>query len=70
VKLLDGFKNGTETKPGPQIDRNVSEGPLGRTCMHDPEVFHYTIDRDFEGARKEWETAKAEAAAKAAAQKK
>ena len=70
VALLEKFKNGEEVKIGPQIDRNHSEGPQGRTSLHNPSEINRTIDRDFDAAKREWEEARAKAAAAAAAQKK
>ena len=66
--MLEQFKNGEEPKKGPQIDRNVSEGPQGRTSLHKLDDI-LPIDRDFDAAKKEWEDAKAAAAAKAEAAK-
>jgi len=57
-------------KVGPQIDRNFSEGPQGRACLHQLDQLNTTFERDFEGAKKEWEEARAKAAAAAAAAKK
>jgi len=52
VILLKQLAIGDEHKLGPQIDRNFSEGPEGRTSLKDPErVIH---DRDFDQAKKEW----------------
>lgn len=67
VALLEKFKNGEEVTPGPQIDRNHSEGPLGRTSLKEPEVTYRSIDRDFEGDKKKWEEARAKAAEEAKA---
>lgn len=33
-KVIDDLKAGKEVKPGPQMNRNFSEGPQGRTCLH------------------------------------
>ena len=56
VNVLEGLKRG-DAKWGPQIDRNFSEGPQGRTSLTDPTIFttdtrHY---RDFAQAKKDWE---------------
>jgi NADH dehydrogenase (ubiquinone) flavoprotein 2 len=72
VNLLEQWKKGVEPKKGPQIERQYSCGPLGRTSIFldkfDPE--NNTISRDFGAAKKEWEEARAKAAAAAAAAKK
>lgn len=68
--VLDQFKRGEEPKVGPQIDRNFSQGPLEKTSLINPENINSTFERDFAGAKKEWEEARAKAAAAAAAAKK
>lgn len=47
IALLEKFKRGEDPKKGPQIDRNVSEGPLGRTSLFKPEELNEVHDRDF-----------------------
>lgn len=64
------WKRGEEPKKGPQIERQHSCGPQGRTSLfaeYDVNVHH---DRDFAAAKKEWDDARAKAAAAAAAAKK
>ena len=70
VTILEQWKRGEEPKKGPQIERQHSCGPLGRTSLF-PE-FDTTVahDRDFSQAKKDWEEARAKAAAAAAAAKK
>ncbi len=65
VAVIEGFRNGEDVKVGPQINRNRSEGPHGRTSLKDfePQV----VTRDFVSAKKEWDEAKAKLAAAAAA---
>lgn len=71
MNILEQWKRGEEPKKGPQIERQHSCGPMGRTSLFldkfDP---NHTIDRDFAGAKKEWDEARAKAAAAAAAAKK
>ena len=57
VNILDKFKNGEPVSTGPQIDRNRSEGPQGRTSLHNFEA--KPISRDFVDAKKQWEEARA-----------
>lgn len=55
-ELMQQMKDGLETSPGPQIERNHAEGPEGRTTLHTmPDGIH---DRDFEAAVEEWNAAK------------
>ena len=65
VDLLEDLKNG-KAKVGPQIDRNFSEGPLGRSSLVDLDYFNrdtrYT--RDFQAAKQEWEDEMAKPAVK------
>ena len=68
VQLLDDLKNGVEKK-GPQIDRNFSEGPLGRTSLKDHSAYESHHDRDFDGELASYTEAKEKAAAEAAAKK-
>ena len=72
VNILEQWKRGEEPKKGPQIDRQYSCGPQGRTSLFldqfDPE--NNTHSRDFGSAKKDWEEARAKAAAAAAAAKK
>jgi NADH dehydrogenase (ubiquinone) flavoprotein 2 len=63
VKLLDTWKSGKESEVGPQIKRQFSCGPQGRTSLQLP-VEHTTHSRDFAAAKREWEEAKAKAAKK------
>ena len=71
VNILEQWKRGEEPKKGPQIERQYSCGPQGRTSLfaEQYDVNHIT-DRDFAQAKKDWEEAKAKAAAAAAAAKK
>lgn len=60
INLVEQWKRGETPKWGPQIKRNFSEGPEGRTCLakdFNPEVTH---DRDFSAAKKKWEEKLAE----------
>jgi len=55
-ELMQQMKDGLETSPGPQIERNHAEGPEGRTTLHTmPDGIR---DRDFEAAVEEWNAAK------------
>jgi len=64
---MKDWKEGKEPKIGPQIDRQHSMGPLGRTSLDKiPEVVH---SRDWASDKENYLKAKAEAAAKAAAAK-
>jgi len=65
VELLEKFKRGEDPKKGPQIDRNHSEGPLGRTSLFKPEEIGGVHDRDFVADKQQWEEARAKAAAAA-----
>ncbi len=69
--LMAQWKSGVEPKKGPQIDRQHSCGPEGRTSLY-PEQYdvEQKHSRDFAGAKKEWDEARAKAAAAAAAAKK
>lgn len=55
VELVDQFRAGKTAKVGPQIDRNHSEGPKGRTSLTKEFNIEYSIDRDFPAAKKKWE---------------
>jgi len=55
--IMNEWREGKEPKKGPQIDRNLCEGPLGRTSL-DKEFKSAPISRDFAGAKKAWEDAK------------
>ena len=72
INLMEQWKRGETPKIGPQIDRQHSCGPMGRTSIYlnefNPE--YNTHSRDFAAAKKEWEEARAKAAAAAAAAKK
>ena len=65
VALLEQFKRGDEPRKGPQIDRNHSEGPMGRTSLLDPGAVNRVFDRDFAADKQQWEEARAKAAAAA-----
>lgn len=67
--IMNDWRQGKEPKKGPQISRNFSEGPQGRTSLKS-EFSSTPINRDFALAKKEWEEAKARDAAAAAAAKK
>lgn len=67
--IMNDWRQGKEPKKGPQISRNFSEGPQGRTSLKS-EFSSTPIIRDFALAKKEWEEAKARDAAAAAAAKK
>jgi len=70
VNILETWKKGGEPKKGPQIDRQHSCGPNGRTSLFPEFEVENKHERDFGAAKKEWEEAKAKAAAAAAAAKK
>jgi NADH dehydrogenase (ubiquinone) flavoprotein 2 len=70
VNIMEQWKNGKEPKKGPQIDRQNSCGPQGRTSLFPEFDTGRKIDRDFAASKKEWEEARAKAAAAAAAAKK
>lgn len=62
--MLEKWKNGEEPKKGPQIERQHSCGPQGRTSLALP--IQYAIhDRDFGAEKAQWEEARAKAAAAA-----
>jgi hypothetical protein len=65
---LKTWKEGGEPKFGPQIDRQWSLGPEGRTSLF--EIPHKAIDRDWDAEKKKWNDALAAKAAAAAAAKK
>ena len=71
IHIMDQWKRGEEPKKGPQIERQHSCGPEGRTSLY---AEQYNVEqahtRDFAGAKKDWEEARAKAAAAAAAAKK
>ena len=67
TKLIDDLRAGAEVKVGPQNHRRNSEGPEGRTSLHDVETIQektQAFDRDFTKAKEDWQKAK-EAAANA-----
>lgn len=68
--IMAQWKRGDEPKKGPQIDRQHSCGPQGRTSLFPENDIHVHHDRDFVAAKKEWDDARAKAAAAAAAAKK
>lgn len=68
--IMAQWKRGDEPKKGPQIDRQHSCGPHGRTSLFPENDINVHHDRDFAGAKKEWDDARAKAAAAAAAAKK
>ena len=70
VNILEQWKRGEEPKKGPQIDRQHSCGPQGRTSLFPDYNVEQHHDRDFAKAKQEWEEARAKAAAAAAAAKK
>jgi hypothetical protein len=43
---------------------------MGKTSLKDPEVINVQTERDFDGAKKQWEEARAKAAEAAKAAKK
>lgn len=55
--IMNEWREGKEPKKGPQINRNFSEGPHGRTSLN-KEFNSQPISRDFAAAKKEWEEAK------------
>jgi NADH dehydrogenase (ubiquinone) flavoprotein 2 len=57
VEIIERFRAGNEDPKGPQIKRNFSEGPEGRTNLKDISG-HGPITRDFVAAKKEWEASK------------
>jgi hypothetical protein len=71
INIMDQWKRGEEPKKGPQINRQHSCGPEGRTSLY-PEQYNVeqSHTRDFAAAKKDWEEARAKAAAAAAAAKK
>jgi hypothetical protein len=60
--ILGKFRLGEIPSVGPQIARNKSEGPNGRTTLTD--VKENKFNRDFAQAKAEYEAAKAAAAKK------
>lgn len=62
-KIMDEWRSGAEPKKGPQIDRNFSEGPMGRTSLNTG-FKSSPINRDFAAAKQEWEDAKVKVDAK------
>jgi len=68
--IMAQWKRGDEPKKGSQIDRQHSCGPQGRTSLFPENDIEVLIDRDLAGAKKEWDDARAKAAAAAAAAKK
>ena len=70
VNMLEQWKRGEEPKKGPQIERQYSCGPMGRTSLFGEFDVERKIDRDFAQAKQEWDDARAKAAAAAAAAKK
>lgn len=57
VNIIDKFRKGEHVEVGPQIKRNRSEGPHGRTSLINHES--QPISRDFVEAKKQWEAARA-----------
>jgi NADH dehydrogenase (ubiquinone) flavoprotein 2 len=55
--IMNQWRDGKEPKVGPQINRNMSEGPLGRTSLS-REFSSKPIDRNFQQAKADWEAAK------------
>lgn len=67
---MQTWKEGKEPAVGPQNGRKNSLGIEGRTTLHHiPNDAEAQVDRDFAGILTEYENAKAEAAAAAAAKK-
>jgi hypothetical protein len=60
--MLDAWKSGKEPEKGPQLKRQFSCGPQGRTSLQLP-LETKIHDRDFGAAKAEWEEARAKAAA-------
>lgn len=61
IELVETFRRGETPKKGPQINRNHSEGPSGRTTLHlDSFNPDHKIDRDFAAAKQQWLDKKAE----------
>lgn len=52
TNMIEQWKRGEEPKKGPQIDRQHSCGPLGRTSLFPEFNVENHIDRDFAGAKK------------------
>ena len=69
MNLMEQWKRGEEPKKGPEIDRQHSCGPKGRTSLFPEFDTSNPITRDFAASKKEWEEARAKAAAAAAAAK-
>lgn len=69
-EMMKLWSRGEEPKKGPQIDRQYSCGPQGRTSLYPEFNVEYKIERDFAAAKQEWDDARAKAAAAAAAAKK
>jgi NADH dehydrogenase (ubiquinone) flavoprotein 2 len=57
VDVIEKFRKGDHVEPGPQINRNRSEGPMGRTSLKNFESTPTT--RDFVDAKKQWDAARA-----------
>lgn len=66
VDLVEAFRRGDNPKTGPQIARNLCEGPLGRTTLEKDFNTEQKFDRDFSAAKKQWEDKLAEEARKKA----
>ncbi len=56
--IMNTWREGKEPNVGPQINRNFSEGPMGRTSLN-TDFKSSSISRDFVKAKKDWEEAKA-----------
>lgn len=69
AKLVDDLRNGKAVLPGPQNGRRNSEGPLGRSSLKENLQAEVRYDRDFAGAKADWERAREEAALAAKAAK-
>lgn len=61
--IMNDWKEGKEPKVGPQINRNLSEGPQGRTSL-EHSFSSAPITRDFAAAKREWEASKVKVEAK------
>jgi hypothetical protein len=64
VNLMEQWRRGETPQIGPQNGRQHSCGPMGRTSLELP-IQHTPHTRDFAAAKREWEEARAKAAAAA-----
>lgn len=56
-RIMNEWREWKEPKKWPQIDRNMSEGPLWRTSLSKDFTPHI-VSRDFASAKKAWDDAK------------